>query len=301
MRPVRAVALYFLLIFLGSALLTPWLYLSINRLKLSFPALETLADEPFPRYFSRTLMALGLIGLWPLTRALGFRSWQNVGLGTPPSWGKECAKGFLLGFGSLAFVVLPALVSGARAIQGDLTLSRVLRHLGNAGAAAIVVSCLEEIFFRGVLFGGLRKRVRWPTALAASSLIYAALHFLHRAQLDGPVDWTSGFVVLGLVCEGFLRTEQLFPGFVNLTLAGMILGLAYQRAGVLYYPIGLHAGWIFWLKTYGFLSLEMPGTARWFWGTGRLVDGCLASAVLASLLVWQLKAKPNSNERSRSD
>ena len=50
---------------------------------------------------------------------------------------------------------------------------------------------------------------------------------------------------------GFADFHALVPGFFSLTLAGILLGLAYQRTGNLYFSIGLHAGWIFWLKTYG--------------------------------------------------
>jgi len=75
----------------------------------------------------------------------------------------------------------------------------------------------------------------------------------------------------------------IFPGFraeASLTLAGILLGLAYQRTGNLYFSIGLHAGWIFWLKVYGAFTAGAPHAATWFWGTGKMVDGWLALWVL---------------------
>jgi hypothetical protein len=84
---------------------------------------------------------------------------------------------------------------------------------------------------------------------------------------------------------GFADFHALVPGFFNLTLAGVMLGLAYQRTGNLYFSIGLHAGWIFWLKTYGAFTISAPHAATWFWGTGKLIDGWLALIVLVVTLV----------------
>ena len=84
---------------------------------------------------------------------------------------------------------------------------------------------------------------------------------------------------------GFADFHALVPGFFNLTLAGVLLGLAYQRTGNLYFSIGLHAGWIFWLKIYGAVHHRAPRTAIWFWGGGKMIDGWLAFFALAATLV----------------
>ena len=121
----------------------------------------------------------------------------------------------------------------------------------NAIGAAVVVAVMEEILFRGGMFGGLRKFFYWPLALFVSSMIYALVHFLQRADFTGAVNWHSGLVLLPRMLGGFADFHALVPDFFNLTLAGVLLGLAYQRTGNLYFSIGLHAGWVFWLKTYG--------------------------------------------------
>ncbi len=93
-----------------------------------------------------------------------------------------------------------------------------------------------------------------------------------------------GLGLLPRMLGGFADFHALVPGFFSLTLAGILLGLAYQRTGNLYFSIGLHAGWIFWLKTYGAFTTTMPHTAVWFWGTGKLIDGWLAFVILAGVL-----------------
>src|SRR5208283_2434134 len=155
----------------------------------------------------------------------------------------------------------------------------------SAIAMAAIVATIEEILFRGGIFGGLRRILHWQLALIASSLIFALVHFLQRAEFTGPVAWNSGLILLPRMLGGFADLHTLVPDFFNLTLAGFLLGLAYQRTGNLYFSIGLHAGWIFWLKTYDAFTTGAPRAATWFCGTGKLIDGWLALLVLAVTLV----------------
>ena len=91
--------------------------------------------------------------------------------------------------------------------------------------------------------------------------------------------------------SGFFDVEQVVPGFFNLTLAGALLALAYQHTGNLYFSIGLHAGWIFWLKFYGFFTRDIETANAWFWGTSKLIDGWLALIVLSSVSLLLLKLR----------
>jgi membrane protease YdiL (CAAX protease family) len=297
MRPVRTVALYFLAIFLGSALAAPWLYKLLQWLGSAFPAWSGLGQTPFPRVLNRTLMILGVAAIWPLARKLGLGSWREIGLRkSHAAWG-EAGLGFVAGLVSLAVAAAVALVCGARGWVTEHTTAEVVRHLMNAGSAAIAVSLIEEIVFRGLLFGGLRKSLGWPRALAVSSLIYAGLHFLQRTQFAGAVDWASGFVVLGSMLRGFGDATLVFPGFLNLAVAGALLGLAYQWTGALYFSIGLHAGWVFWLKAYGFFFKDGTSGSPWFWGTGKLIDGFLALLVLSIMLCLLLRMRTRSRPK----
>jgi hypothetical protein len=125
----------------------------------------------------------------------------------------------------------------------------------------------------------------WPFALLISSVIYALVHFLQRVDLAGPVVWNSGLVLLPQKLGGFADFHALVPGFFNLTLAGVLLCLAYQRTGNLYFSIGLHAGWIFCLKFYDQFTVQVPHAATWFWGSVKMTDGWLAFLALATTLV----------------
>jgi len=202
----------------------------------------------------------------------------------PVAGWRKALKGFAVGIVSLALVAGLALLFGGRQWSGGLTAGFVARKVVDAALTAAVVAVLEEVLFRGGIFGGLRRVFDWKFALVVSSAAYALVHFLERAELAGDVTWASGLKLLPLMLRGFTDFHLLVPGFLSLTLAGALLALAYQRTGDLEFSIGLHAGWIFCIKLGGVLAGPAPAAAAWFWGTGRVTDGWAAFGVLLVLL-----------------
>ncbi len=282
MRPILALVIYLVFVFIGGALLAPCLWWLAQHFATSFPK---IANAPFHRFVDRSLLILALAGLWPLLRALGAKSRWEIGLVPPYGQSKKLFGGLALGFFSLAIVAGMVIGFGGRAFSENLTAHKIVGAIFGAIATAAIVATLEEILFRGGIFGGLRRVLYWPIALGISSVIYALVHFLQRTEFTDAVAWDSGFVLLPQMLRGFADFHALVPGFFSLTVAGILLGLAYQRTGNLYFSIGLHAGWIFWLKIYGAFTADVPGAKIWFWGSGKLIDGWLAFFVLAATLV----------------
>jgi membrane protease YdiL (CAAX protease family) len=281
MRPLRALVIYIVVVLVGGALLAPWLYWLAQSSAHSFPK---IAAEPFNRFVDRSLLVLALAGLWPVLRALGVASWREAGLVRPRGQWNKLLGGLLVGFLSLAVVGGMAILCGNRVFNRAATAHEVVSAICSAIGTAAIVAVMEEILFRGGIFGGLRKFFHWPVALVVSSLIYALVHFMHRADFSGAVGWNSGLALLPRMLAGFADFQAFIPGFLNLTLAGVLLGLAYQRTGNLYFSIGLHAGWIFWLKTYGAFTVGTPNSSAWFWGSEKMIDGWLAFFVLGVTL-----------------
>ncbi|MCU0787986.1 MAG: CPBP family intramembrane metalloprotease [Verrucomicrobia bacterium] len=295
MRPLVAFLLYLAVVLLGGPLLAPWLYWLAQHLGDTWP---WLADQPFRRYVNRCMLVVALSGMYPLIRAFGARSAAELGLVRPAGqWGRLLG-GFALGFASLAVIVVVCMIVGVRVWGYDLDGPGFAKILVEAALAGVAVSIIEELLFRGAIYGAFRKVMNWPLAALISSAIYAILHFMKRVD-DMPADhWYSGLIVLGHMFSGFANWHELIPGFFNLTLAGMLLALAYQRSGNLYFSIGLHGGWIFWRRAYGAVTdqprvdgLEVPPSAyEWFFGTKTMVDGWLAAIVLigALIVLWKL-------------
>lgn len=276
MKPFRVLLAYLAAVFVGAAALAPWIYLGVQRLAPG----SGIALQPFHRYVHRCLLALAMLGLWPLVRAMGLKSWAELGW-KPRSTGlREAATGVGLGFLSLALATVVAVVFGGRLWRADHSAAEWAKHLLNAAGTAIVVGFLEELLFRGAVFGALRRTAPFAFALAVSSGVYALVHFFERPAPPAAVDAFSGFVVLGRMLRGFTELGELIPGFLTLALAGGLLAWARERTGALWFGIGLHAGWIFWLKSYGFITGPEPSAQGALWGTEKLYDGWAAWLVL---------------------
>jgi len=281
MRPLRALVIYIAVVFIGGALLAPWLY---RLAQLFGHALPQAANAPFHRYLDRSFMLIALAGVWPMLTSLGATSWRDVGFVTPYGQWKKVFGGLLLGFLTLAVVAGTAIGCGDRVLPPTLDAHKIVAAIFGAAATAVLVGTLEEILFRGGIFGGLRRVLYWPFALLISSMIYALVHFLKSAEATGPIGWNSGLVMLPRMLSGFVEIRALLPGFFSLTIAGALLGLAYQRTGNLYFSIGLHTGWVFCMKIYSHLTVQAPHSATWFWGTDKMTDGWLTFFAIAITL-----------------
>jgi uncharacterized protein len=278
MRLTRALLIYVLVVFVGGALLAPLLY-DVGH------GIAALAKHPFHRYVDRAVLGLALIGLWPLMRTIGITSLAELGFRNASEKWRDIVPGLLLGLCSLAVIAILAIATGARHLHVP-TGTEIARHLISAGAAAAIVAMLEEVLFRGALFGAMRKA--WPlaAALVISSAIYSLMHFTQKAPEPTIVTWSSGLTMLPQMFAQVADTHAVVPKFFVLFVAGLILAIAYQRTGTLFFSIGLHAGWIFWLKSYRFVSTPVPGASASFWGTDELINGWASLVVLIGVLVF---------------
>jgi membrane protease YdiL (CAAX protease family) len=282
MRLIGLLMLYLAIVFPGGALLAPWFYRGAHESSIS-----VLSRISFPRSLDRSLLGLAIIGLWPLLRLCGLRSWRELGFVRQGAGARQILGGFVLGWASLALVALLAMVCGAAALVATHSSAEIFHHLASATWASVIVAVIEELIFRGALFGVLRKAMPWPLALLVSSAVYSAVHFIQKADFAGTVQWDSGLILLWTM---FSHPPPLIPAALTLLAVGAILALCYQRTGALYVSIGLHAGWIFWLKSYGFL-LRVKGPSS-FWGTDKLIDGWLSFLILSGLLLFIGLRKP---------
>lgn len=269
-------------VFVGGALLAPWLFQLGQWAASEFAPFQSLGSQPFHRYVNRCLLVVALLGLWPLLRALNLADRRALGLTSPLVARRELGLGLALGFGSLLLAALALAGAGVRSFNFSHPAPVFLQLLVTATLAAVAVALLEETIFRGVVFGALRRAWPLPAALVASAALYAAVHFLARVEHTGPVGWASGLALLPHMMRGIAAPENLLPA-LTLTVGGGALGLACVRTGNLWFAIGLHAGWVFWLKV--FKTVTTAGTpAGAFWGTEKLLDGWLACLVMAGVL-----------------
>lgn len=260
MRAAKAIAGYAAGVVVLGALLAPWIFWLVH---------PHLLDVPFRRVFDRVLLVVALAGLWPLLRTLGIRSWNELGYVRSTGWWRQALTGLAIGTGSLAVAGALLLAFGFRSFESPAGMP-----LLNFLLAGIAVAIVEETFFRGGVQGALQRATNLPVAIVLASAVYSIVHFL-KPKGAGIVDvnWLSGFDYLGQIFARSWHAPGMAVGFVTLWLAGCILGLAFARTRALYLSMGIHAGWVFTLKTFA-----------WLTAGASLVDSALVWPVLLAVL-----------------
>jgi membrane protease YdiL (CAAX protease family) len=284
MPPARALMAYLLCVFAGAAILAPWVHHALTAFGVVVP---------FRRVVNRCLLVIALLGLWPLVKAIGVRSITEIGWKKTPRLWRELARGFALGTILVALAAWGSWISGAFQFL-DQSASAWTREIFKALTTAIVVSVLEETLFRGAVYTALRRSWNDHAALWISSAIYGIVHFFARPDDPAVVHWYSGFQTLGGMLRGFADPHLIFPGFLTITLLGIVLALAFKRTGALFLPMGMHASLIFCSKLFAFASDPAPAANRWFWGTEKITDGWFCFMLLLGAAIWYSRRTPRA-------
>ena len=175
-----------------------------------------------------------------------------------------------------------------------LTAARLAKIAIQALLAGLAVGFIEETFFRGALYAGLRRQTGLYATAALSALYYAALHFIRPQELppDTVIGWATGFPVLFGAFPQF-GTLAIWDSFAALTAAGILLALLRAWHGSIALAMGVHAGWVTVIKVAKKTTEGVDGAALAFLtGTYDHIIGWLATAWLVLLIV--LIARPAS-------
>lgn len=272
--------MYLGLVLATGALTAPWVYAGAQAIAVHWPAAAWLAAHPFRRYVSRCLLIAGLAGLPLLGRRLRLGRTAGLGWSHPATGRAHGLAGLGLGAAGMLALVALSLAMGWRRLE-PAGFGRVVTAVLAAMASGAAVAALEETLFRGVLYGSLRQeRGPWLSG-TFTTVLYVTSHYFARTPQAGEVGWTSGFEVLGRSVAGMLSTAAL-PEAVLLAAVGAVLVWARERSGGLWWPAGLHAGWVLGRKLADGLT-ELNGRAGWLvewrWSLPML-------ALTAAALVW---------------
>jgi membrane protease YdiL (CAAX protease family) len=215
-------------------------------------ALLTLAFEVDPdRLLYRSAMLLALLGFWPLLRWLRLADRQALGLDRSwPQLRRELARGFVLGVIILAVLSTALVTTGVRQFEPwtpalGLSLAAVAV---SALIGGLLIGVIEEVFFRGAMFEGIRRQRGPLLAALLTALLYAALHFMRPAAPSGPLGWDSGFAMLAGSLWRYADFGAIADSFVALVTVGLFLALVRWKTGGIAIAIGLHAGWVWVIK-----------------------------------------------------
>jgi membrane protease YdiL (CAAX protease family) len=282
-------------------LVAPPVFHGLVGLGRHVPALSGLRNVEFVAVVKRSVMVLALAGLWPALRRAGMARRSALGLQAAAGvWG-AFLKGLLAGVLSLAVLWAVGWRLGVYAWNAPAT-SALVRLLLRCGVAALVVGCLEEFFFRGVIFGAMRRGMGWWGAALLSSLFYAWLHFAAPEPPLGVVhvQWFSGLALLKHAPAGPAAWMAVWPSLAILFLAGVIFCRLYERRGDLALAAGLHAGWV-WVMLMGLelFSRQFEELPLLFGSSGnvaRTYPALMVALVAAALLLRFCPAKKRGGE-----
>ena len=217
---------------------------------LTYPLMQTgwIEHEP-QRVMGRLAQLFILLGLWPFLRQMGLGDRAALGYGIArPRFVAALWRGWIIGVVILLVLVGALLGLGVRV--PDLPTRGLAAAFGERAAGALIggllIGLLEETFFRGALFGAVRRRDGLRAAVLWSAGLYAVLHFMkpHALPHGVPFDWAGSWSMLVHVFTGVFQWRHL-DSLLALFLVGVFLALVRERTGHIGWCIGLHAGWVF--------------------------------------------------------
>lgn len=216
--------------------------------------------------------------------------WRKNGFDFSMPWKKLFLYGFL--FGALAVGVIVAWQTGfgPRYLRSPIQAQDMIERFFKGAISGILVGILEEFFFRGFVYRMIAKRTQVFFALIASSVFYAATHFLDNGQIFIPDNPSIGdaFRLLFGYLEPFVHSKsEILPEFIGLFVFGLLLCLAFIRTRSLFMSIGLHAGAVFAIKfQHSFIRKPLEDVVYPFFGRSPDYDGLFEWAVLAVLMIF---------------
>jgi membrane protease YdiL (CAAX protease family) len=260
---------------------------------LFYPAwlgVSAVAEIPPHKLLTRLAKVVAAIGLVLLLRRMQLWNRRALGYGLEKSrFIAAVARGWAAGTAIMLVPFAVLILLGARQLDtSTLTLSLVSATAAKALLAGLAVGFVEETFFRGAIYAGIRRDGGLWTAVILSSVIYAALHFVRTQPFDPsePLGWTSGFPLLVTAFHKF-GSPAIWDSFVALMAAGAFLALLRAWTGNIALAIGVHAGWVMMIKLGKRVTDPVPDSGYGFLsGTYDQVIGWLAAAWLAVLITW---------------
>ncbi len=227
---------------------------------------ESMRRAHFSRYFNRAVLLGALLMVWPtlrwlnagkekrgMARPTGAAMREQLLLRANPVWWQHLLVGFFLAGGTL--LLLGWLYVGLGWYEARDVGKPLVRILFTALGTGVAVGFLEEFVFRGAFHAVLAKLLEPKALFWVIAIFFAVIHFFNapKSLEVEAVAYGSGFWMLGEIFAHFISQFAnpyfLFAEFAVLLSIGLVLGYTRMKTGSLWLGIGLHAGWVFGVKT----------------------------------------------------
>ncbi|MGI6524298.1 MAG: CPBP family intramembrane glutamic endopeptidase [Bdellovibrionota bacterium] len=240
------VQLLFILIvgtFFFSALLTPPVFSLICSVYPDF-------GYPFSRVFDRVAMVV--LALFVLIYRKEFQFSGFEGYFSKANLKLKITR-LLLGTvitSTLVAVALACVLHNGKMVRTIESVNAhfILKMLGVFGSA-ILISLLEEGFFRVLFFNRLKQRFNVIVAALISAMVYGVVHFITpvKSFVYEEFSFWAGFVYLKEVCLRMLQPGFLAPYFGMVSI-GLLLCYTIHKTKSFALCVGLHSGFIIGMK-----------------------------------------------------
>jgi uncharacterized protein len=284
--------LFLLFVLALTCLVSPWLAVGADWFTDRWFG-QSVEPYPFSRIFNRTFMISGMVLFFLSRRFLRIARVSELGLVSLVKGYRDLLIGWSIAVGSMAVLIVTMSMSDVFTPFFRLSIADSIGRCASALASGVFAGVLEEIFFRGILFKGLLDSGRPVRAFVLANLFSSLLHFVKpgEAYFVHQFDPTAGFRHLLFTFSPFFHPAPLLAGIFGLFLIGLVLSYAYLRTGDLYMAIGLHAGWVFSLKTMRVFGDFTRDDLGWMFGSTdpKIVSGVATWIGIA--IVWSLVHK----------
>jgi len=206
-------------VWLGAGGLVLWLLLALGLVLLA----RFLAPDVDVGLWASLLELALLLPVWWLAMRKYGAGWRDLGL--------RGFQGIALGLGcglmvlSLVFNGLYGAILALFDLQTQPDLVPILAELDSPWflvvGAVLVAPVVEEIFFRGFVYAGLRARYGWKKAAVVSAALFAVIHLQPTAALP--------IFVLGLIFAFLYEwSGSIWPAIVmHFATNALAMGAAY--------------------------------------------------------------------------
>jgi membrane protease YdiL (CAAX protease family) len=208
--------------------------------------------------------------------------WRSLGWALHRGWRRDTLFGLLVGGASVCVAALVGMFAGGYRLTFPESMDAAVlsRTFVSSGLVFLLSAVMEEMIFRGYPLQTMMRS--WPLLLAliTSSVTFALVH---------------------------MGNPHVVPGFtfVNTTLAGAWLAVAYWRTRSLWFPLGIHWGWN-WVQG-AILGSPVSGITRitpdpllhfadagpyWIGGGSYGIEGgaaCTLALVVSILFIWRTR------------
>ena len=139
------------------------------------------------------------------------------------------------------------IINNINLIVFDTSFLRILIY---TVSISLIISIIEESYFRGIMIEKKNNIVTLSLIIGFSSLIYSLFHFIKIPLIiDENIFWYTGLIELLYTLTHFFRNIYL-DSAMTLFIFGILLGIIRVRRQSISYCIGMHAGFIFLIKTF---------------------------------------------------